>query len=184
MMRQGHQLASLAATPLPANKRWCVVHAQPWAESRAVINLERQGYEVFCPRLCRLVRHARKQTKKLLPLFPCYLFLRLDLARDQWRSVGGTRGVVRLITQGDVPQAVPDGIVEELQARADREGIIEDWRPPLAVGQNVHINEGPFVNFVGRLEKLDGDGRARILLELLGRSVSADLCRSALTSAA
>jgi transcription elongation factor/antiterminator RfaH len=175
-------VASMAANA-PQNRRWYVVHAQPWAESRAVINLERQGYEVFCPRLSRIVRHARKQTKKHFPLFPCYLFLRLDITRDQWRSVGGTRGVVRLITLGDVPQAVPDGVVEELQARADSQGVIA-WAPPLAVGQSVHILEGPFVNFVGRLEKLDGDGRARVLLELLGRSVPAHLHRADLTSAA
>ena len=31
------------------------------------------------------------------------------------RSVNGTRGVIRLLTHGDVPQPVPAGIVEELR---------------------------------------------------------------------
>jgi len=86
MMSHSQQPVSMAANAPRQNRRWYVVHAQPWAESRAVINLERQGYEVFCPRLYRIVRHARKQTKKHLPLFPSYLFLRLDITRDQWRQ--------------------------------------------------------------------------------------------------
>ncbi|HEY4259658.1 MAG TPA: transcriptional activator RfaH [Schlesneria sp.] len=173
-----------ASVPLPRDgARWYVVHTQPAAEYRAVINLERQGYRVFCPRLRKTVRHARKQTVKLAAFFPCYLFLKLDILRDRWRSVGGTRGVVRLISLGDVPQPVPGGVIEEIRARADSEGVI-DWMPALEAGSNVCVTEGPFQNFVGRLEQLDGSGRARVLLDLLGRSVPAELHRQVLTPVA
>lgn len=154
-----------------ARSRWYVVHTQPHAEDRAVDNLERQGFVTFCPRLAKTVRHARKLTRTRAALFPNYLFVNLDLARDRWRSVNGSRGVVRLLAQGDAPVPVPDGIVEQLQARIDAEGCI-DWLPDYVCGQAVRICDGPFADLVGHIEHLDGAGRVRVLLDLMGRAVS------------
>jgi transcriptional antiterminator RfaH len=148
-----------------------VVHTQPHAESRAVDNLERQAFNTFCPRTRRTVRHARKLMPVLAPLFPNYLFVRLDMRRDRWRSVNGTRGVVRIITQGEVPLAVPRGVVEALQARMGGDGAI-DLSGSLKVGDVVRICDGPFAEFIGTLEQLDGAGRVRVLLNLMGRAVS------------
>ena len=166
-----------------ARERWYVVHTQPHAEGRAISNLERQGYRFFCPRTRKTVRHARKVTSVLAPLFPNYLFLQLDVSRDHWRSVNGTRGVVRLITQGEKPQPVPHGIVEALQARMGADGAV-NWSSSLKIGQAVRISDGPFVDFVGTLEHLDAAGRVRVLLGILGRSVSVALRCEALTPAA
>jgi transcriptional antiterminator RfaH len=166
-----------------SGERWYVVHTQPHAESRATSNLEGQGYALFCPRMRKTVRHARKATTTLAPLFPNYLFLQLDVSRDHWRSVNGTRGVIRLITQGETPQPVPVGIVEALQARMSADGVL-DWTAALKIGQAVRISSGPFADFVGTLEKLDAGGRVRVLLDILGRSVSVALRCEALMPAA
>ena len=166
-----------------ASPRWYVVHTQPACEDRASMRLTAQGYQIFCPRLRKTVRHARKSESKLVPLFPGYLFLRLDIARDRWRAVNGTRGVIRLLAQGDTPQTVPAGIVEELQAHVDRHGALV-WTPPLSAGQRVRITEGPFEDFVGTLQRLDGTDRVLVLLDLLGRSVPATLRCGVLAPAA
>jgi transcription elongation factor/antiterminator RfaH len=166
-----------------SGERWYVAQTQPRAESRAIIHLERQGYHVFCPRYRKTVRHARKATSVLAPLFPNYLFLHLDVTQGPWRAVNGTRGVARLITQGESPQPVPQGIVEDLLARTRDDGAM-DWTPIFRIGQTVRIADGPFANFVGKLERLDAAGRVRVLLDLLGRSVSVALPREALTAAA
>ena len=165
-----------------ARARWYVVHTQPFAESQAMSHLEMQGYRAICPRYRRVVRHARKARSVLAPLFPNYLFIRLDISRDQWRSVNGTRGVVRLLMQGGTPQPVPDGIVEGLQARMREDGTI-DFRSALKMGGTVRIVDGPFAEFVGTLEHLDAGGRVRVLLTLLGRSVSVALRSEALLPA-
>ncbi|MGA7676572.1 MAG: transcriptional activator RfaH [Rhizomicrobium sp.] len=164
-------------------ERWYVVHTQPHAEGRAISNLERQGYGIFCPRTYKTVRHARKATRVLAPLFPNYLFVRLDVSRDLWRSVNGTRGVIRLITQGEEPQPVPHGIVEALQSRLSADGTMS-WTSSFKIGQAVRISDGPFVDFVGTLEHLDAAGRVRVLLDMLGRSVSVALRCEALAPAA
>lgn len=165
-----------------SGERWYVVHTQPHAESRAAFHLERQRYRVFCPRFARVVRHARRRTNILAPLFPSYLFVHLDVSRERWRSINGTCGVLRLITQGENPQPVPNGVVETLRTQTDAQGVL-NWAPSFEIGQFVHVADGPFEGFVGTLERLDAAGRVRVLLDLLGRSVSVVLDLQALEPA-
>src|SRR6516164_10816781 len=80
--------------------RWYAVHTQPNRESRAKNQLENQAYEVFLPRRLKTIRHARRLTNVAAPFFPRYLFIRLDLTQQGWRSVNGTFGVSRLVMQG------------------------------------------------------------------------------------
>lgn len=166
-----------------ADKRWYVVQTQPRAENRAIVHLEQQRYSVFCPRYRKMVRHAREAKSVLAPLFPNYLFLHLNVTQEPWRAVNGTRGVARLIMQGEMPQPMPQGVVEELIARTRDDGTF-DWTPTFRIGQVVRIVDGPFAEFVGTLERLDAAGRVRVLLDLLGRSVSVALRGEALTTAA
>lgn len=161
---------------------WYVVNTQPRAEIRAKHHLELQRFCVFCPRYRKTVRHARKTVSAFAPLFPNYLFVGLDLSRDQWRSVNGTRGVVRILMQDGVPQAVPDGVVADLQAKTRADGTF-DWTSTFKIGGTVRIAEGPFADLLGTLEYLDAAGRVRVLLELLGRSVSVGLRSEALLPA-
>jgi transcription elongation factor/antiterminator RfaH len=162
---------------------WYVVHTQPRAEGQAVCHLEMQGYRVFCPRYRRTVRHARKAKSVLAPLFPNYVFVRLDTSHNQWRRINGTRGVLRLLTQGETPQPVPNGIVDGLQSKMRADGTM-DWTPTLKIGAAVRITDGPFTEFLGTLEHFDAAGRVRVLLDLLGRSVPVALRCEALIPAA
>src|SRR5438876_2257111 len=157
-----------------AEARWYVVHTQPRAESRATYHLEIQGYRVFCPRYRKTVRHARKTKIVLAPLFPNYLFVPLDISRDHWRRVNGTRGVVRLLMRGETPQPVPTGIIDGLRAKMRADGTM-DWTSALKIGGAVRIVDGPFAEFLATLEYLDAAGRVRVLLDLLGRMVSVAL---------
>ncbi len=131
----------------------------------------------------KVVRHARKVEARLAPLFPGYLFICLDLGFEPWGAINSTYGVARLVTQNERPQPMPAGLVEGLQAQIGADGAFS-WRPQLRIGQPVKIAEGPFANFVGVLEHLDSAGRVRVLLDMLGRSVSVALRSEALVPVA
>ena len=146
-----------------ADALWYVVQTRPRAEAQVIFHLEIAGYRVFCPRFRKTVRHARKATSVLAPLFQNYLFVRMDILRDQWRSVNGTRGVVRLLMRGEAPQPVPNGIVDALQAKVRADGAM-DWTSAFKVGREVRIANGPFAECLGTLEYLDAAGRVRVLL--------------------
>lgn len=172
-----------AQEDLASAKRWYVVRTQPRAERRAVVNLQKQGFEVFYARFRKSRRHARRLENVLVPLFPSYIFVQLDLSRERWRSVNGSRGVSHMIMQGDRPKAVGPGIVESLQQCTRSDGTV-DLTPRLRIGQSVRIAHGPFTDLVGTLGQLDSAGRVRVLLHLFERSVSVALSSEALLPAA
>ena len=171
-LRNGSGSPSDFASPI--GEHWYAVQTRPHQENRAIAHVEQQGFRTFCPRLRRTVRHARKTTAVLAPLFPGYFFVPLDMSRDRWRSINGTRGVARLVAYGEQPSRVPSGIVETLLASTNADGTM-NWLPALAVGGSVRISDGPFADLVGTLEHLGPDGRVLVLLGLLGRPVNVSL---------
>jgi transcriptional antiterminator RfaH len=137
---------------------------------------------VFLPRRRKTRRHARRIETVLVPFFPGYLFVTLDLSRDRWRSVNGTYGVASLVMQGDVPVPLPAGIVEDLQQYCDDEGAIH-WHGDIKPGQRVQIVDGALTELIGQLERLDSVGRVRVLLDILGRQTPILLPRESIVSA-
>lgn len=164
------------------NARWYVVQTAAASEMRAHLQLGAQGFRTFFPRVRRTVRHARRMRTALAPAFPGYLFVRLDLTRDRWRSVNGTIGVMRLIMAHELPAPVPHGVVESLMAYADATGLAHFERD-LREGQAVRIKDGPLAEAVGRLTKLDTNGRVRVLLEIMGGQIETRIDRSSLEAA-
>jgi transcriptional antiterminator RfaH len=152
--------------------RWHAAYTQVQAEARAAQELSNQGFEVFLPLYRRLRRHARKVQAVLRPLFPRYVFVAVDLERQRWRSVNGTRGVVHLVCQGDRPATVPPGIVEGLREHADPDGAVPlDALTLLEPGRPLQVTAGPFAGHVGRFATLTSDQRVVLLLDLLGRPI-------------
>lgn len=162
--------------------RWYVAQTKPCSENRAFLNLKRQNYYAFSPQTRKAVRHARKLSARLVPLFPSYLFIRLDLGHQAWSAINNTYGVSRLIMQNERPRPVPAGLVESLQAQVGADGVFS-WAVTLEIGQLVRIAEGPFADLVAVLEHLDSAGRVRVLLDILGRSVPVALRREVLAPA-
>jgi transcriptional antiterminator RfaH len=157
-------------TSLSPGRRWFAVHTQSHLEKRAVFNLEMQGFTAFLPRRLKTTKHARQYRTVAAPLFPGYLFVELDLNRDRWRAINGTAGIRSLVMTGNVPAAVPQGIVERLIAMQDRSGMIS-FASHLTIGQGVRLLARPFADMIGQLEWLDDTGRVGVLLEMLGSQV-------------
>jgi transcription elongation factor/antiterminator RfaH len=168
---------------LAGNERWFLVHTLPKSEARAELRLSAQGFRCYMPLFEKTIRHARKLRTVRAPLFPRYLFVILDLARDSWSPVRGTIGVSRLFaTQDGRPVPVPVGVVESLLERSD--GQVTRLDSNLVRGQRVRILSGPFADFAGTLARLDDAGRVQVLLEMMGTEVPVTLSRSALAPAA
>ena len=168
---------------LVANERWFLVYALPKSERKAEFHLGAQGFRTFLPQIQKTIRHARQLRTVCAPLFPRYLFVRLDLDRDRWLSVRSTIGVAHLFTHHDgQPVPVPRGVVEALLERSD--GNLVRLGTELIVGQRIRLLSGPFAELVGKVERLDDAGRVRVLLELMGTPIPISVHRSAVAPAA
>src|SRR5215469_3670408 len=177
------QSGSGRSLALEGNERWYLVHTLPHNERRAQLHLGAQGFRTHFPTIQKTLRHARKLRTVRAPLFPRYIFLILDPGRDRWRSVWGTVGVSSIYTCEDRPVPVPEGIVETLIQNTD-EANLALFTSGLTTGQSVRILSGPFANIVGKLERLDGAGRIRVLLDMMGTAVPVALRRGAICPAA
>lgn len=162
---------SMARKMTCENIRWYAVRTQPRAEERAQANLQRQGFEIFTPRIARSVRHARRQEWRLSPLFPGYLFIRLDASCQRWRPVDSTFGVLNIVKVANVPESLPAGLVERMKALADETGDMGGLAETFAVGDRVRVMGGPFDAFIGDVLRLPSKDRIMLLISMATRDV-------------
>ncbi len=163
--------------------RWYVVYCQTRQEERADLNLRRQGFDSWLPRLRRTRRHARRIDNVFVPLFPGYLFVSLDLDRQSWRSINGTFGVRRLLGENERPTPVARGFIETLRETMDEAGLVAVPQDTFKNGDPVRLIAGPFADMIGTLARLTDKDRVAVLLNVLGREVRALVSRRVLVSA-
>ena len=107
---------------MSAGSRWHVIYTLPRMEAVAQGQLDRQGFEVFFPRIWETRRHARRTETVRAFMFPRYGFACFDPERDCWRSINGTIGVSGLVMARERPQPVPQGVVGAMVEAAARRG--------------------------------------------------------------
>lgn len=148
--------------------RWYVLRTKPRKESAVEKRLGDLGLEVFLPWL-RLRRRIGTRFRWLLvPLFPSYLFCRLDIALSGKVSRYAP-GVKDFVKFGSRIAAVEDEVIKTL--RGSCPGGVAVIRPrPFRNGEPILIKEGPFAGLEAVFEReMVGSERVAILLELLGR---------------
>jgi len=180
---QGERAGDAPRLQLGPGERWYVAMTLPRKERLAAANLANQNYRSFLPIQLETRRHARKFRIVLAPVFPRYIFIILDVDGQRWRSVNGTFGVQRLITDGERPLAVAPGVVETLVQSSDQRGALIYKTDDLAIGDRVQLVAGPFAGSLGILQRLDGPGRGQVLLELLGGPVKVTTARDTVAAA-
>ncbi|HEU5102641.1 MAG TPA: transcription termination/antitermination NusG family protein [Roseiflexaceae bacterium] len=146
---------------------WYVIHCQPLKERNVAACLEAQlGAIVYLPEVRRCFR-GRVQSA---PLFPRYIFAKVDLHAVAPSRINAVAGVARLVTFGEHIQPVSEALIAELRQRVERlntaGGLPEHSFHP---GDTVRIGEGPLqgleVVFLGPQKP---SARVRILIQFLG----------------
>jgi transcriptional antiterminator RfaH len=152
-------------------KQWYAVHTHAHGENRAYENLARQDFESWLPKYRKRRRHAGREENVLRPLFPRYLFVRVDLTAEQWRPILSTRGVASLVGDSEGPHPLGDEVITALQSQADENGIFDLQPPSFQVGEKVRITAGPLSDLEGVFQMESDSDRVMVLLKLMGRSV-------------
>lgn len=154
---------------------WYAIHVRSHYEHLVSAGLRGRGYEDFLP-LYRSQRNWSDRRKELdLPLFPGYVFCRLNV--DHRQPVISVPGVVSILGLGRTPVSVPE---EELAAvrRVIQAGVMAVPWPFLRTGERVLIERGPLVGVEGTLVEIKTRLRLVLSIELLQRSVAAEVDRA------
>jgi transcriptional antiterminator RfaH len=159
-----------AGAPSQDNSKWVALATHPHKEQVALENLERQGFSVYCPKIRKVVRHARQSQEVLRPLFPGYVFASFGNATSRWRSMASTYGVRRVIAFGDRPCLLGDDFISGLKSR-EVDGALIKPAVPYRLGQKVCLTSGAFEGLVATIIEMNEKQRLVVLLDLLNQSV-------------
>jgi transcription antitermination factor NusG len=151
---------------------WFALRVKPNYEKRVATALRGKGLEELLP-LYRSKRRWSDRVKVLdLPLFPGYLFCRLDLAARL--PLLTTPGFLYIVGVGKTPQPVDEAEILAIQS-VMRSGVpVTPW-PSLVVGQKVELQHGPLRGLVGVLTKISNQHRIYVSVTLLRRSISVEV---------
>lgn len=151
-------------------KQWYVLHTKSRHEHLAAEHLIRQAYDIYLP-LIRVSKRRHGRWRKVTePLFPSYLFIRVDLFNENTAPIRSTRGVVGIVRFGTEIPAVPEALISRLMSttKSQEGGICQEY--PFKPGDRVEIVGGPLAGVEAIFHSTSGRERAILLLGLLGRS--------------
>lgn len=149
---------------------WAVVNTHPHKERVAIENLDRQDFHTYCPLIRRRRSHGRRVEEVLRPLFPSYLFVKINADTQRWRPMLSTFGVRSIVRCGDRLSLIDSAFVHELKAR-ELDGVIVRPARPYHIGQQVRMACGPFDGLVATIIEMHEKDRLTVLMELLNQAV-------------
>jgi transcription antitermination factor NusG len=151
---------------------WFALRVKPNYEKPVSAALRGKGFEEFLP-LFRSRRQWSDRVKIMdLPLFPGYLFCRLNL--EERMPLITTPGFLYIVGVGKNPEPVDESEILAIQSIL-RSGVpVTPW-PSVVVGQKVQLKRGPLRGLVGVVAKIANQHRLYVAVTLLRRSVSVEM---------
>lgn len=156
----------------PLRHPWFAIQTRSRHESKTVLAMEGKGYKPFLP-TCRTRRRWSDRVVDVdVPLFPGYVFCRIDIERRL--PVLTTPGVVSIVGIGREPCPVDEAEILAIEALQNSGLAAEPW-PYLHAGDRVRVTRGAMENVEGILVKKKDQWRMVISVELLQRSVAVEI---------
>lgn len=158
---------------IEAASKWCAVYTTARHEKRIAQHFQVRGIEHFLP-LYRVQRRWRDGSRVTLdlPLFPCYIFARIQRAeRGRALEVPGALSIVG--GTGKEPAALSDTEIDSLRAGLSERRI--EPHPLLVAGQMGRIRSGALAGMQGVIVRLKSNYRVVITLQLIMHSIAVEV---------
>jgi transcription antitermination factor NusG len=152
--------------------RWYAAYTCANHEKRVAAELGARDVEHFLPLYSSVRRWKDRRVQLDLPLFPGYIFVRLDFC-DRLR-VAQIPSVVRLVGFGGLPTVLPDTEMGILRSGLLR-GLRAEPHPFMTTGRRVRVMSGPMAGMEGILLRRKGKTRFVVSVELIMRSVTVEI---------
>jgi transcription antitermination factor NusG len=152
--------------------QWYAAYTTPRHEKHVAELLAERDIETFLP-LYRTVRQWKKSCPTLLelPLFPCYLFVRVR--RSARGTVLSMPGVLSIVGSPKEPWPLPHFEIEALRFGVQA-GKVEP-HPYLKVGERVRVTAGSMAGVEGILVRKKNEFRFILTLDAIMRSVAVEV---------
>lgn len=173
----------ISVTTPTERSRWYVIHTYSGHENKVAATLkervEAHGFtdrifKVYIPHQQKVVISEGKKRTVDEKLYPGYVMVLMDLSDDAWHIVRGTRGVTGFVGTGTNPTPLPESEVRALLKFTKMD--TPKFEAKFSVGDSVKIIDGPFAEFLGKVEEVnDEHGKVKVLVSVFGRETPVEL---------
>ena len=172
---------------IPEGAHWCLVSCKAREEARARAHLANQGISSFFPAISIEKVRNRKPVPVVEPLFPGYLFVRLDFAVHCLTTIRSTRGVANFVRFGKdkLPSIIADDLVNKLMTDCEDDSLTDVLKEKILAlpvkGEKVVIDEGPYQNLKAIYQCRDGLERSMLLIKMIGQEVLISIANNSIS---
>ena len=165
-------------------KAWYAVHTISGHENKVRDQLTRRAqvenvwgldiHEVLIPTEKELQTRNNKRYEIDKKVFPGYILVQMNLSDESYKLVKSTSGVTGFVQSGNKPVPLEDYEVRRIMTNleANKETPKVAWNK----GENVRVTEGPFSDFTGRIEEVNGEReKLKVLINIFGRDTPVDM---------
>jgi transcription antitermination factor NusG len=151
---------------------WYALQVRSRHEALVASHLSARGYELFLPLYTSRRKWSDRVKELSLPLFPGYVFCRLDVTNRL--PVLSAPGVNSILGIGKTPMPLDETEIAAIDTMVKSGLPAKPW-PFLKVGQAVRIESGPLCGIEGILTDFKGRHRLVLSITLLQRSVAVEV---------
>jgi len=153
------------------SESWYAVQTRARHERVVVQRFREKGLTTFLPLVTEVRRWSDRKKSVEVPLFGCYVFVKIMPTNEDRQKVLRTDSVFDLVGVSRRGTPIPDDQIDEV--RIILEGRI-NWEsyPFLKVGQRIRIRSGALAGVEGILVSKDGKRSVVVSVEAIQRSLS------------
>lgn len=159
----------------PWKRRCMLVRLHPNTEIKVAERLNQRGVSVYVPQERWSRKTAwNKRVVDIRPIFDGLMFVPSNEDADLNRMRELSEGVVGYVKFNDSFAIAGVDAMEAIRRIEERLSLPMGQRR-YAVNQAVRLVDGPFGMWEGKIDRLDSNGRLRVLLDILGSQVKVAL---------
>lgn len=151
---------------------WWVIYTRYQHEKIVADTLAAYGLEAFLPLYKSLRQWKDRRKVLLLPLFPCYVFIRGGLERRF--QVLSIPGVHMALSRGEQIAVIAEAEIEAIRSSLQTGRNVEP-HPFLNCGERVRVKSGPLQGIEGILTRKKSVYRLVLSVEMLAKSVAVEV---------
>jgi transcriptional antiterminator RfaH len=150
---------------------WFAIQTWPQYEKKVATEFQRKDVEVFLPLLSSKRKWSDRYTTVHIPLFPNYVFVRIDESSNARISVLRTNGVSGFVGARGKGVSIPEAQIESVRLLV-ASGVPFQHHPLLAIGKRVRIRDGSLDGVEGTLLAKNDDLSLLVSIQLIQRSLA------------
>lgn len=159
--------------------KWYVVHTYSGYENTVKATIEKTVETRHLQELIHVVSIPMETVTEITDngpktydrkVFPGYVLVKMIMTDEAWYIIKNVRGVTGFVGSGTKPTPLTEEEVSQLGV--EKHEIVVNYD----VGDQVKINDGPLVSFIGVVDKLDLDkNKVRVIVSMFGRETPVEL---------